>query len=362
MDLPSTDPHIRRSQKIIMRNVDIIVPDLFLPQEVALDACVGLTVPALEMVLARSSCASSDDDSASTLEGWLCQSFGIKSHLDEPIAPITLAGEGVQPGSSFWLRADPVHLEMRHTQFLLRPEVQLSADEATQLCASLNEHFVDEDLHFIAPHPQRWYIKTERAPGMRTHSLDEVTGRNAHAYLPTGQDAMRWHKVCSEIQIIFFDHPVSQAREARGELPINSLWLWGGGHATDQLTRPYTMIYGDDFMTQAFARVADVPYVSLSDGSASYGVDRDDLGDQLIVWGDLRRAFRQGDINAWRDSVQHLERDCIAPLWKGLRDKRVERLTLIVLGAGIAQKFILTRGATWKLWRSTQPLTEYALI
>lgn len=344
-----------------MRNVDIVILDLFLPQEISVDACAGLSVPVLEKMLVRAKPALLPSEVSSTdmLEEWLCRAFGIARQLDEPIAPITLMADEMQPGTSYWLRADPVHLQMQRTQLFLHPDVPLNVNEATQLCTSLNTHFAAEGLRFFSPHPQRWYLQMESVPDIVTRPLSQVAGRNVQTYLPKGRDALRWHKIFNEIQMLFFEHAVNQAREARGDFPINSIWLWGGGHAVEQLARPYIKVCGDSFLAGAFAQAANIPYEILSD-DFTRSVD-DNEGDVLMVWEGLRRPFQQGDLHAWRDSVQCLEQSYIAPLWEALRNGRIKQLSLNVLNAGVVNRFVLTRSAVWKPWRLSKSLTRYAL-
>jgi len=43
---------------------------------------------------------------------------------------------------------------------------------------------------------------------------------------PKGVEALHWHQLFNEIQMLLFSHPVNEAREVRGELPVNSVWLW----------------------------------------------------------------------------------------------------------------------------------------
>lgn len=210
------------------------------------------------------------------------------------------------------------------------------------------------------PNPQRWYLQMESVPDIVTRPLAQVAGRNVQSYLPTGQNALRWHKVFNEVQMLFFEHAVNQAREARGDLPINSIWLWGGGHAVEQLARPYTKVCGDSFLAGAFAQAAGIPYQILPD-DLTQCID-DNEGDVLIVWEGLRRPFQQGDLHAWRDSVQRLEQSYIASLWEALRNSRIKQLSLNVLNAGVAQRFVLTRSAVWKPWRLSKSLTRYALV
>ncbi len=337
-----------------MKNVHVVIPDLFLPHEVAAEACAGLKLPALEKLLARAQPAPL---LAESLEAWLCATFGVS---DQAIAAVTLRTDGMEPGAAYWLRADPVHLRIQRDQLILQPDMRLDTGEAAQLCASLNAHFAGEGLRFFAPHPQRWYLQLDAAPGMTTHPLAQVAGRNVHAYLPQGPDALRWHGVFNEIQMLLFEHAVNQAREARGELSINSVWLWGGGCAAGQLARPFAKLCGDSDLAGAFAQAAGIPCESLPD-DVTHCVEGDD-GGALIVWEGLRRALQHGDLHAWRDGLQRFEQCCAAPLLNALYAGRIAQLTLDVLQIGASRRFMLTRGAAWKLWRRPKRLTHYALV
>ncbi len=335
----------------VMKNIHIVIPDLFLPHEVAAEACAGLKLPALEKLLARAQPAPLP---AESLEAWLCVTFGMS---DQAIAAATLRADGMEPGAAYWLRADPVHLRIQRDQLILQPDVHLDTDEAAQLCASLNTHFAGEGLRFFAPHPQRWYLQLDTTPDMATHPLAQVAGRNVHAYLPQGPDALRWHGVFNEIQMLLFEHAVNQAREARGELPINSVWLWGGGRVAGQLARPFVRMYGDSGLAEAFAQAAGIPCEPLPDDVIRWVEDND--GDVLIVWEGLRRALQHGDLHAWRDGLQCFEQGCVAPLLNALHAGCIAQLTLDVLQAGASRRFTLTRVAAWKLWRRAKPLACY---
>lgn len=337
-----------------MKSALLVVPDLFLPKEIAADVCADLPLPALEKLLAR---AQPEPLSAESLEAWLCEAFGVDG---QAIAPVTLHADGMEPGSSYWLRADPVHLRLQRDQLILQPDVPLSPDEAAQLCAGLNTHFTGDGLRFLAPHPQRWYLRLDAEPGMLTRPLAQVAGRNIHAHLPQGPNALRWHGVFNEIQMLFHEHAVNQAREERGELPVNSVWLWGGGQSVKPLLRPFAGVYGDSPLAAAFAQAAGIPSAALPDDVRDCAGEEE--GEVLLVWEGLRRAIQCGDLHAWRASLQHFERCCVAPLMETLRAGRIARLTLDVPDSGIARRFVLTRGAAWKLWRRAKPFTHYALV
>jgi hypothetical protein len=336
-----------------MKKVHIVIPDLFLPQQLAAYASADLSLPALEKLLAR---AEVEPLAIDTLEAWLCESFGV---AELAIAPLTLQADGVMPLDAYWLRADPVGISMQRDQMVLQADLTLAVNEAAQLCASLNAHFAGEGLRFVAPHPQRWYLQLDKTPDMQTHPLPQVVGANVHAHLPYGADALHWHSVFNEIQMLFYEHAVNQAREQRGELPVNAVWLWGGGKAATNLRQPFALVAGDSELALAFAQAMEIPALvpaePLLTGKAEQG------GEALLVWEGLRLALQSADIAKWRASVQQFEADFAAPLLAALAAGQLEQITLDVLSEGESRRFVLTRSALWKLWRLPKPLLHYAL-
>jgi hypothetical protein len=118
--------------------------------------------------------------------------------------------------------------------------------EAAQLCAALNEHFAGRAWRFCAASAAP-VCAARQVPGIETVPLSQAAGRNVRGLLPKGAEAARWHRVFNEIQMLLFAHPVNEAREARGELPVNSLWLWGGG-VNAPLQKPYASVSSDEVL------------------------------------------------------------------------------------------------------------------
>lgn len=353
---------MRDGKLVHMKNIHIVIPDLLLPPDLSAEVCAGLDLPALETLLAR---AQPENLQTETLEAWLCKAFGV---ADQSIAAITLLADGMEPGDFCWLRADPVHVHLQRDQMILQADVQLSGDEAAQLCASLNTYFSESDfpgaalsgagLRFFAPHPQRWYLRLEHAPDMTTRPVSQVAGRNVYAHLPQGPDALNWHGVFNEIQMLFFENAVNLARDARGDLPVNSVWLWGEGRAAGQLAQPFDQVYGDSHLAAAFAHAAGIPHAALpDDGRNLLGQDGKAV---LLVWEGLHRAIQHGDLHAWRISLQRFEQCCAAPLLAAMRSGRIAQITLDALNGHAAGRFILTRSMAWKLWRRPKRLSRYA--
>ena len=206
-----------------MNRVHLVIPDLFLPKDIFAEAAAGLDLPALQKMLGRGQRKIEDPV---PLENMLCSIFGIPVRDNAPVAPVTAAFDGLAAGC--WLRADPVNLDLQRDQLLLNA-VQVRKEESAAMCASLNGHFAGQGMEFFAPHPQRWYVRLNTLPRMRTIPLSQVIGSDVRTHLPSGEDAGRWLQVINEMQMLLHAHSANETREAHGEPTINSVWLWGGG-------------------------------------------------------------------------------------------------------------------------------------
>lgn len=333
----------------MMKALHIVVPDLFLPGELAADVGAGLHLPVLEKIMAR---GDSRPLALTSLEAWLCSMFGVP---EAAIAPVTLRADGVPPEQGYWLRADPVHLRLEREQMILQTNVAPSSTEAAVLCAYLNAHFADSGMRFFAPHPQRWYVRLDEAPDLETYPVSQVEGRNARSYMPQGGQALQWHGILNEIQMALYAHPLSEASAQQGILAVNSVWLWGGGYAAE-LTRVFDRLYGGCELAQAFARAVQIPCVPDFPASPLAG------GRSLYVWDGLNSALRRGDFYAWRESLLALERDCLSPALDALRAGDVGRITLDVLQEEGSRRYELSRAMLWRVWRRAQPLARQRLV
>ena len=326
-----------------MKSVHLVIPDLFLPKDFAAEVCAGLSLPALQKLLAR---GRSEMLEPVPLENMLCELFGVPCHPEAPIAPISAAYDGLAAGC--WLRADPVHLRLQRDQMLLLPNVDISADEAGEMCASLNEHFAGQGMEFFAPHPLRWYAKFDVLPDIKTVPMSQTYGRDVQGMLPRGAEAMHWHQLFNEIQMLLHGHPLNEAREARAALPIHSVWLWGCGCSENTtLQKNYDIVSSDDVSAKMFAAASGVPFYEWSEQWREEKTN----GKQLLVWTSLQSALQRGDLAAWRTAMQNFESGYAQPLWQMLRSGKVAYLQLDILGGDNIRRVRLARNDTWAFWR-----------
>ena len=354
-----------------MQSVHLVISDLFLPKDFAAEACAGLSVPALEKMLGR---GHSENLEPASLEDLLCESFGVPYDGDAPIAPISAAFDGLDAGC--WLRADPVHLHLRRDQMLLLPVMEIGADEAGEICSSLNRHFAGQGMEFFAPHAQRWYVRLDALPRIRTTPLSQVVGSDVRNVLPSGEDAAHWHRVFNEVQMLMHAHPLNEVRDARGALAINSVWFWGGGcdsaygslHSSGEpvglplagalLQKNYDRVSSDDVSAGMFA----------TSSGAIFSVwpekwrDADNNGRQLLVWTGLRAALLDGNLGAWRAALQDFEYGHLRPIWQALRSGSVASLRIDILGRDGMQRVLLTPRDAWAFWKRSTRLAECSMV
>jgi hypothetical protein len=334
-----------------MRYVHLVIPELFLPKDYAAEVTTDLPLSALIKLLARGRASLAGKHA--TLESCLSGMFGQSGADDAPIAAISAAFDGLASGC--WLRADPVNLTLQRDQLLLSG-VLPSGDEAQQLCASLNEYFAGQGMIFFAPHPQRWYLRLDVPPFIRTTPLPELLGRNIRGALPTGDDAAHWHRLFNEIQMLLYAHPVNDARDARGDSTINSVWLWGGGSVVEPLRKAYQSASSDDELVAMFSAAADIPFAAWAQQWRATD------GKQLLVWTGLRSAMQRGDLAAWRDALQDFETGYAQPLWQALQNGKISQLKIEILAGKNSRCITLTRGSAWAFWRIGKPLAHYSMV
>ncbi|MCB5183641.1 hypothetical protein LG201_00275 [Methylobacillus gramineus] len=198
------------------------------------------------------------------MDAELCRLFSVAQQADWPLAPLTRLGQDLPPEEGYWLLATPVNFLLQRDHFLLNlpAPLLLSEGEAQALLDSLNQHFAPQQLQFSLAADGHWYLRLPASPGIHTHLLAEVVGRDVRAFLPQGQSAWQWRTLLNEVQMLLFEHEVNQARESRGELPVNSLWLSGGGSfpLTAQPVRP---LLTDSVLVRGMAVAARMPVAAM---------------------------------------------------------------------------------------------------
>jgi len=287
-------------------------------------------------------------------EAWLFGRFGVERQRDWPVAPYTLLADGGAPERHFWMRADPVHLRVGRDSLVLADGAafQVSRAESEALVETLNRHF-GEAMLFYPVRPARWYVRLDKAPDMQTTPAAAARGAAIDEMLPSGPDAVRFHALMNEAQMLLHEHPVNTEREARGEPALNSIWFWGGGVIDAERARPFSMVFGDDPLARGLALAAGIPVRALPKDAGSMLADLGEEGVALVVLDAPREA-------SLRERRAALERDWFLPLLAALKSGRIGMLTLQLRGADSLLEVETVRSDLRYFWRRRKPLSAYA--
>jgi len=293
-------------------------------------------VPALQRLLALGRHALID----APIEAALCQSFAVSKQADWPVAAFSCLGEYGAPGNDYWFYADPVHLILQRDYFSLAypAPLFLELSESEALLDSLNQHFEPDGLRFFAGQSKRWYLRLSQMPEISTTLSAMAVGRDVRLFAPQGSGAARWDHLLNEMQMLLHEHPVNQQRETRGELPVNSLWLSGGGVLPQQIKTGYQTIWADDTLVKGLAISANVPCMP-----SPHSVEQllnNSHGETLLL-------------------LETLAQDWAAALTSALRKGRIKTLCINLASSGQIASVTIKRYDLWKFWRRPKPVEAY---
>jgi hypothetical protein len=171
----------------------------------------------------------------------------------DPQAPAWAAVGAAADVPHAWLT--PCHLHAGADQVRLDDpaQLQLTLEQAQQLCAILAPWWQEDGLQLQVLTPLLWRVSGAPLAGLRTASLDRVLLRDASLWLPQTQPFQRLH---SEAQMLLYNHAFNDAREAQGLAPINGFWLHGAGQlaSAHQLPASTAQITVVDTLRQAALR------------------------------------------------------------------------------------------------------------
>jgi hypothetical protein len=172
----------------------------------------------------------------------------------EGLAALRMWGQtGERPGT--WVAAaEPVYMEPRLDRLFLHVlgPGDVSRPELRRLFDALQETLGGEGTLGFARIGSCGYIRCERpmvTPGMPAAALD---GRSPEGALPPADVAADTLKLISEIEMTLHAQPVNAERLAAGRPPVNSLWLWGGGHAPAQGAGEVPPLYGTEPLLRGY--------------------------------------------------------------------------------------------------------------
>lgn len=363
--------------------------------------------PALDRLISRATLVERviGEDFQRTLphERWVARQFGAlpsgAAAADEaPLAPYMLRADGGEPGTAIWACVQPVHVRIAHDHLVLidPASLELSDEEAGALLAVARPLIEELGVRIEAPRPARWYLSGDGFGTLAGASPLRASGRNIEIWLPheahSGERSRAWMKLQNEVQMAWFEHPVNEAREARGLPAVNSIWFHAQG-AAQPVRSPFARVFSDAAATRGLALTAGVaaaaPPASFAalraagaarggSGGSSGGNSGDSLsgtpggvaapdasananatpntntntnGATLVELDPFSAAYIEQDWARWNDAFAALQTDWFEPALAALQSGEIGELGLTLCGDTGSVTLSVTRGDLRKFWR-----------
>jgi hypothetical protein len=136
-----------------------------------------------------------------------------------------------QVGMDQVVMADPEHL-------------QLSDPESQQLLQAMQPFLQEDGLQVTWHSALLWHAQGTMLADLPSASLDRVIGQNVKDWIPHNPPARHLQRLQSEMQMLLYNHPVNDARDARRQHTVNAFWLHGAGQlqeGTPAMAQPVSL-------------------------------------------------------------------------------------------------------------------------
>jgi len=322
-----------------MASTTVVLPFALPPAELAPELSRNLQAPSLATLLSRNSLLKKhvigDESRILPHEAWLARERG-------GLAAAVMRGFGLAPKEGYWFIVHPVHIQLARNHLVLADSRRLRLDEAdSRPLFELAKPYFDDLLWGDA---ETWFMRADGWRELDAASPDAAMGSNLADWMPVGPTALAFKKLQNEIQMLWHEHPVNEARQQRGLAPVNSFWMWGGADSGPAATA------GVPAQALAVGAAGAAPswLAALTTPGANAAPDTGGA----VVLPQLIPAGAGNDWGAWLGAMQQLEHEWFAPLLAALRDGRTSDLTLILTSREGWTEIRTSKAALRKFWRA----------
>jgi hypothetical protein len=180
---------------------------------------------------------------------------------------------------------------------------------------------------------------------------------NLTDWMPSGPQARAFRKLQNDVQVTWFTDPANAAREARGQLPINSFWPWGNASmATEHAQQLVAKVSGKTLVRPRVATFESPGWLAALadhrlDNLAGLDALLDRGDDWLLACGNVVAPGIAADWSGWLQQMQRLETELFAPLLGALKNGRVKQVRLVLSHRDGHLETTTTPLAQRKFWR-----------
>ncbi len=242
----------------------------------------------------------------------------------------------------FCYYCEPVHLRADLSDAIVfdRTHFALDVYEARSLATAINQYLQESPYRIEVADSCRWYLLSENEISRGIPALQLMHNRPIGSVLTDPKFAPEWRCLMSELQIVLHQQPANQAREQRGELPVNGVWI----HAGIVIEMPHyavSHLVSNSSYAHAAARSFGLEH---SDGLHEQLLDNNQ-GDILIFDESLSTEL---DPESRRLRLELMEAGWFKPARTWLRQRKIDE---IIIDTGEGTRFTFSRKFLPRFWR-----------
>jgi hypothetical protein len=212
----------------------LMIPFAHCSSEGCAAALGALKLPQLQKLLSRLVALPLDQGDELSLspphERALARALGLP--LTDGVLPwAAMQAWKIRQATGAWAFITPCHWELgsKHVVMSSLTLPEFSALDSQALMAAMLPYFSEDGISLHYFEPTRWLALSDVFTNMATASPDRVAGRQVANWLPPAGDAAELLRLQGEMQMLLYNHPLNEARSARGLPTVNSFWISGTG-------------------------------------------------------------------------------------------------------------------------------------
>ena len=265
-----------------------------------------------------------------------------RDYPPEGLAALRMWGQTGDRPRTWIAAADPVYMEPQLDRLFLHAlgPGDVSKPELRRLFDALQATLGSDGSVGFARLGNCGYIRSEQpmvTSGVPATLMDR---QNPGGSLPAADAAADTLNLISEIEMTLHAQPVNDERQSRGQPPVNSLWIWGGGYAPQQGRASLPPLFADEPMLRGY-------WKSVSGETPGWP-------GSIAACADAAPAGFVASVPAAEDGDAVLEKELLA-LRDALRSRRLDRVVLI---AADGLRATLHRSDRLRVWRRDASLLQ----
>ncbi len=335
-----------------MRDLDLLVPSALVDPGISSELLRDQAMPNLARVLAFGTRAQDLEvarhASLTPWQAWVFRAPDGSASERVNLGELWAMACGIAPAGAGRYVVEPAHFTLGNDHLRLDDPARLGITlvEARALVAVCQPVLREAGwrLDPVEPATLTHWLATRSDDGaLSGAAIERAIGDNVAAWQPRVAEpaasaasvdaALAWRRCVNEIQMLWFGHPVNEAREARGQPAINTLWLSGNGvPVAEQPPLPrYAAIDSGLPLLAALAIDPDAPRM-------------------LESFDSFIEPVRREDWSTWRSELARFDAR-LGVVLRGQAEGSIGALTLVLCGRDRAKVTTVASRDLRRVWR-----------